>query len=50
MVKSRPFEMVTDEYPSPAPVAVQTSGGPASGHFLSSPTSVEIASRRGPRH
>src|SRR5215210_2908128 len=38
------------EKPTPRPLAFQASGGPDSGHFVSSPDSWVTSSRLGPRH
>ena len=46
----RPPEVANDEYPSPAPVARQASGGPPAGQVFSSPVSADRPSRFGPRH
>src|SRR5215207_4321338 len=46
----RPPEMARLEKPTPRPLAFQASGGPDSGHFVSSPDSWATSSRLGPRH
>src|SRR5579864_7002518 len=50
MVKILPAATETVENPAPIPCPFHASGGPFLGHSLSSPVSVEILSRLGPRH
>src|SRR5918999_2263238 len=46
----RPPEMARLEKPPPRPFAFHASGGRDAGHCLSSPDSLAMASRLGPRH
>src|SRR5581483_10308836 len=50
MVKIFPSATDTVENPLPIPCAFHASGGPPSGHFFSSPVSVDRLSRLGPCH